>query len=129
LLIIASAYQTNKCLGQEHNILNNERIFAKGEIFSFPDSIYIFENQAQLGKFENYTRLDKINSNRYKIFYWEMSHGGIVDPTLYKYDLILKVKDNSCKLKIGKYKKVYDWSTKDDNLEHLILLTAKTNNH
>jgi hypothetical protein len=116
-------------LGQEFSVLKNEKIFAKGEIFSFPDSIYIFENQAQLGKFENYSILDKINNNRYKIFYWEMSHTGIVDPTLYKYDLILKVKDNSCKMKIGKRKKVYNWSTKDDNLGHLIFLTAKTNNH
>jgi hypothetical protein len=115
-------------LGQAPGIFNNDKIFAKGEILSLPDSIFFFENQAQIGRFENYTTLEKIKDNRFRLFYWEIDHKGIVDPSLSKYYLKIKVKDNSIKIWIGKKKKVYCWSLLNDKMGQMILLTIKTNN-
>ncbi|MCW3125837.1 MAG: hypothetical protein JWO03_1495 [Bacteroidetes bacterium] len=68
--------------------------YAIGAIAELPDTITIFTNEAQLKPEQNYTKLKKIRSGIYQLWYWEVERGGIIDPVLYKYDLKIKLKKN-----------------------------------
>jgi hypothetical protein len=94
--------------GQDCRILNYDRFIAKGEIVNLPDSIFIFDTLSFIGQKVNYSVLDKIDKNQFKISFWNMELGGIVDPVMYKNDITIKPKGSFVLLKFdnneGKYR-------------------------
>lgn len=120
--IILGVCQPKVSLGQIPVLLKNSNIYAKGNIISLPDSINLVDNISQIGKYENYTVLEKITTGKYKLYYWEVDQGGIVDPAISNSILMIKYRHNSINIRIGKHKKVYDLSLKNDNIGQIILL-------
>jgi hypothetical protein len=118
---------TTTLFGQDCRIINKERIFVKGEIAQLPDSIIIFENETAFNQNDSYSILEKKDSNHFKITYWNMTLGGIVDPVLYKDDLILKQNGKGIKMKFGSLSASYECQELLIDEKRIIEL-IKTNN-
>ncbi len=68
-----------------------DTVYASKEIADLNDEIILFTNRNQIAPKDNYTMLEKINSNNYRLVYFsEMIKGGPIDPILYKSDLKIK---------------------------------------
>ena len=125
VLYIKSTY------GQDCSILKYDRFIAEGEIVNLPDSIFIFDTLLCIGPKENYSVLDKIDKNQFKITFWNMELGGIVDPVMYKYDITIKLKGSFVLLKFdgkkGKYRCIEGIHGKR-KIKGIPIILIKTNN-
>jgi len=125
LLFVTSI--TTKLFGQNCTIINKTILFAKGEISILPDSIIIFENESDLDQHENYSVIEKEKGNHFKITYWIMELGGIVDPTFYRKDLVIKQVGEVIKMKFGSLTASYECQKQLDNKKGIVIL-VKINN-
>jgi hypothetical protein len=116
-----------KLYGQDCALINKNTLFAKGEIAILPDSILIFENDSTFGVRENYSMIEKVGETHYKIIYWMMELGGIVEPTIYKEDLVIKEVRGILKIKFGSLKANYSCQERIGNNSKTLTLT-KINN-
>lgn len=86
-----------------------ETTYALGEVASLPDTIIILTTNNQPPSGQNYTEIKKIKSDVFRLSYWPMEKGGIIDPTLYKYDLKANLNGpNLIKFHFGKNQKTYN---------------------
>ena len=99
IISIITALITKYTCGQDCSILNYDSFFAKGEIVNLPDSIFIFDTLPDNGQSENYSAINRIHKNQFKISFWNMQLGGIVDPVIYKYNMTINPKGNFVLLK------------------------------
>ncbi len=68
-----------------------DTVYTSREIADLNDEIIIFTNRNQIAPKDNFTMLEKITSNNYRLVYFsEMIKGGPIDPILYKSDLKMK---------------------------------------
>jgi len=114
---------------QHLKLFDNNILYAQGEIIGLPDTIFLYESAKQFKANENYTRLDKLTKKCFKLYYWPMERGGIVDPTLYKNELIVRNKNRMISMKVGRIKRKYVWTIIPDiNGSRIRLISTKPGN-
>lgn len=88
--------------------INFDRTYALGQLADLSDIILIMTNPDQINPKQNYTKVEKIENDKYRLHYWVMEDGGLVDPARYRYDLKIKLKENDeVELTFGNKKEVY----------------------
>ena len=129
LIILASLIcLTKSSFGQENGFFEQKEIYAIGDVTELSDSIIFIKNFSQIDSLKNYTTLYKISKNKYKIFYWLMENGGIVDPTIVKDNLkIIRRSDSFIILKIFGIKKEYKIINQSDKNGDKIQLKKNNN--
>lgn len=113
--------------GQDCSLINKNKLFAKGEIALLPDSIILYENDSTFNERENYSTIEKVGETHYKIIYWMIEQGGIVDPAMYKEDLVIKEVRGILKIEFGSTKAKYFCQERIGNNAKVLTLT-KINN-
>lgn len=92
-----------------------------------PDSIILYENDSTFDERENYSMIEKVGETKYKIIYWIMELGGIVDPSMYKEDLVIREVRGILKIKFGSMKANYSCQERIESNTKVLTLT-KINN-
>lgn len=120
---------TDSCFGQVEKLLNSNTIFATGEISQLPDTIFLLQHEDQLINYQNYTKLERTHGNHFRMWFWKMDIGGIVDPAINKHELSLSTRKTHVVLRIAHDKKKYDAFEIPEKSGLKILLVKRNGKH